>query len=72
MNSDKEKLNSDPYINKPKGNHRPDSGWEYMYEEEKEQKFDNIPLIKPPMNYKKIVKCFNKQGVHAQNKSQDK
>ena len=65
MNSDKDKLNSDPIVNKFKKNFRPDSEWENMYEEEKEQKFDNIPLIKPPINYKKIVKWFNKQGVHA-------
>ena len=52
MNSDKVKLNSDLPFNKYSNHFRPDSEWENMYEDEKDQKFDNIPLIKPPMNYK--------------------
>ena len=51
MNS-QAKGSKDPFIAKLVSNLRPGSESENIYEDEKEQKFDNIPLIKPPMNYK--------------------
>lgn len=46
------KGNKDQFIAKLVTNLRPGSEGENIYEDEKEQKFDNIPLIKPNVNYK--------------------
>lgn len=52
MKSDNEMLNSEMLIQKLKKNMRPGSEGENIYEDEKAPKFDSLPLIKPPVNYK--------------------
>lgn len=52
MKSEEGKMNSDVLIKRLKKSMRPGSEGENIYEDEKEQKFDSLPLIKPPVNYK--------------------
>ena len=51
MNGDS-KLVPEQFIDKLVQNLRTGSQGENIFEDEKEQKFDNIPLLKPPVNYK--------------------
>lgn len=52
MFADGVKIDQHEFINKLVTNLRPGSEGENIFEDEKEQKFENIPLIKPPVNYK--------------------
>ena len=51
MNSEKESLSTKQLIERIHQNLMPGSEGENIYEEEKEQKFESIPLLKPPINY---------------------
>lgn len=51
-NTDSAQINKDEFISKLVKSIRPGSEGENIFEDEKEQKFDNIPLIKPTVNYK--------------------
>jgi hypothetical protein len=46
------KVNHDQFIAKLVSNLRPGSEGENIYEDEKELKFENIPLLKPATHYK--------------------
>lgn len=57
MNGDSKGLQGQ-FIDQLVQNLRTGSQGDNIFEDEKEQKFDNIPLLKPPVNYKNVVKKF--------------
>lgn len=60
MNSDKAKINKEKFISKIVKNLRPGSEGENIFEDEKEQRFDNIPLITPQkVNTNMVVPKFD-------------
>lgn len=60
MNSDKAKINKEKFICKIVKNLRPGSEGENIFEDEKEQRFDNIPLISPSkLITNKVVQKFD-------------
>jgi hypothetical protein len=69
MSQEKSRLDGQDFRSRLVRNVRSGSEEENIFEDEKEATFDNIPLIKPPMNYKKIVNKFSRPGDRTSSES---